>query len=527
MINVIFRQTDSVFDRAKKAVKAARNAAMPLGEKIGVIKDWLAWEGGVPLSPDRGRVGFSFHIQGPNEANDTRSREEITRKVHEFERNDALVNRLLDVFEIYTVGAGGMPIIPASSDPKWNQKRKELWDRWCRNPDLTSLQTFGVFQGLIARRWPADGNIYIFKTHSERAPFRPRVQLLEASRLGTPPQHYDNPNIIDGIEVDSKGRPVAYWFQYDENGESLHRRIRAESIIVVGKPMRPGELRQMSFFAPVLNKIQDRRELATFAMRKAKEAARFMNIWKTENRELPVFDDYRRARFTGIPTQTAAGTNTTKTKLAEIEQATGSKSVSIGTNEDLKQLGATTPNEVEQAHWDILANDICAGFGVSKIFVYPNSMQGTVVRADLDIATTWFRAHSAVLIEVFLAIYRYVTDEECKYEISIADRPHDWEKAIVRPPRAPNVDVGRNSSAVIAELAAGATNFRNIYGPLGMDAREELSSLIDDLAFIKEEAERKGVPVEWVRSEIAKAAIDKLREGEAERGKQEDLEMAA
>jgi hypothetical protein len=522
---VEFKPRDSFFARSASVVKAAWRSRGPIAEKFFVIRDWLAWEGGMLWSPDRGRVGFSRGIQDPNEANDVRSREEIIRKVHEFERNDALTNRLLDVFEIFTVGAGGMRIIPASSDPDWNAKRQPLWERWCRNPDLTSLQTFGTLQGLISRRWPADGNVYVLKTRSDRPPFRPRIQILEASRLSTPNDQYGNPNIVDGVEIDSKGRPMFYWFRFTENGENLYRRIPAASIIVVGKPMRPGEYRQMSFFAPVLNKMQDRKELATFAMRKAKYAAQKLAVYNTINGDLPTSQDYRNARLTGIPTQTSSGTDTTKTKLTEIQQVTGSQAIALQIGEGIEFKGSETPNQVEQAHWDILANDICAGFGISKIFVYPNSMQGTVVRADLDIATTWFRAHTSILIDVFLEIYRFVTDEECKIEHSISDRPHDWEKATVRPPRAPNVDVGRNSAAMIAELAAGATNFRNIYGPLGMDAREELSSLMDDLAWLKSEAERRKIPVEWVRKEIADAAVKDIQKAQDDQQKQEDAEL--
>lgn len=524
MITVAFKPNEGFFARGARVVKEAWKACEPVAEKYRVIRDWLAWEGGITWSPDRGRVGFSWHIQDPNEANDPRSREEITRKVHEFERNDALTNRLLDIFEIFTVGAGGMRIIPASSDPEWNTERQALWDRWCRNPDLTSLQSFGTLQGLIARRWPADGNVYIFKTRSDRPPFRPRIQILEASRLGTPSDQYGNQNIIDGVEVDSKGRATFYWFRFTENGETSYRRIPAASIIVVGKPMRPGEYRQMSFFAPVLNKMQDRKELATFAMRKAKFAAQKLGVYYTQSGNLPTSSDYRNARLTGLPTQTAAGTDTTKTKLAEIKQVTGSEAIALQVNEKLDFGSAETPNEVEQAHWDILANDICAGFGISKLFVYPNSMQGTVVRADLDIATTWFRAHTAVLIDVFLDIYRFVTDEECKIEHSISDRPFDWEKATVRPPRAPNVDVGRNSAAMIAELAAGATNFRNIYGPLGMDAREELGSLMDDLEWIQAEAKRRTIPVEWVLKQIADATVKDLQDAQDKQQQAEDGE---
>src|SRR4051812_16722206 len=110
----------------------------------GIVVAWFAWEAGIHWGTKRGRVGMNWGIDRPNDANDQISREEIIRKAQEYERNSSIVNKLVDTFELFTVGAGGMQIIPSSSDEEWNTERKKLWDLWCKNPDLTSLESFGT-----------------------------------------------------------------------------------------------------------------------------------------------------------------------------------------------------------------------------------------------------------------------------------------------------------------------------------------------------------------------------------------------
>ncbi len=481
------------------------------------------WEAGDWYSPSRGRVGSWYGgIASPNETNDGWSRTEAIRKSQHFERNNAIANRLGDVFEIYTVGAGGMPIIPASGDENWNQKRKELWNRWCQNPDLSSLQSFGTQQGLIARRWFFDGAVYVHLTSSDRPPYRPRIRIFEAYRLQTPNDMADRADIYDGIQVDGKGRPVNYFFRVTENGQEISKKIAAEDIVPVAEQTRPGELRPMPFTAPILNDLQDLDELCKLAKIKAKENARITNVFNTENGEMPNSEDIRRNRFQEQD-QTATGTGYTEERLKEFELITGSKSIALKANEKLDQIGGKSPNQIEQAHWDIIVNRICAGVGISKLLVFPNSMQGTVVRADLDIANTFFRARSSVLQEAFLRIYRYVTKEEAWYEYSIADKPSDWESARIRSPRAVNVDVGRNTSAILAMLEAGATTYHAIYGELGEEAFEQLEIKAQEEARIDALAKKYVIPPDRIRRSISESLKTQLA-AEAQAQQEEDAQ---
>ena len=80
------------------------------------------------------------------------TRQQIVRKSRFFEQNNAVMNRLGDLFENYTVGSN-FSLQPASSDPDWNLRAKRWWDTWCRYPDIGSRQSFGTLMSLAARGW--------------------------------------------------------------------------------------------------------------------------------------------------------------------------------------------------------------------------------------------------------------------------------------------------------------------------------------------------------------------------------------
>src|SRR5262245_27314073 len=57
------------------------------------------------------------------------TRMELQRKSRYWERNNALVQRLADLFEQYTIGTG-LSFYPASDDDEWNQAARRYWLEW-------------------------------------------------------------------------------------------------------------------------------------------------------------------------------------------------------------------------------------------------------------------------------------------------------------------------------------------------------------------------------------------------------------
>src|SRR5438477_61653 len=87
---------------------------------------------------------------------DSSTRLELVRRSRYWERNNAIVNRLADVFEQYTVGPSGLQVIPTcegDDGEDWNQTAAQWWAGWSKWPDVSSGLPLGVLQSIMARTW--------------------------------------------------------------------------------------------------------------------------------------------------------------------------------------------------------------------------------------------------------------------------------------------------------------------------------------------------------------------------------------
>lgn len=437
---------------------------------------------------------------------DNATREEIMRKARYFEKNSGLVNRLADLFEQYTVGPCGLQLIAASKDETWNERAMEKWNDWQRFADLTSLQPFSVLQSLIARRWFIDGEIFILKTRGSESPSRPRIQLIESHRVRTPDKltAEEGRRIIDGVEIDGRGRPVAYHIRDGFDDQSF-RRVPANQVIHVFEPLRPGEYRGISFFAAVMNELHDLDDLLLLEMRAAKDAAEKSTFIETPSGEIRQAG--QRAERSTSTTQNSSGEDVSVSRTRWLKEAIGGRVAALKMGEKVTQFMSNRPTVSQQWYFDYLTGRICAGVGISKLLAYPFSMQGTVTRADLDVMAGFFRSRSEVLAAAFTEIRNYVMDWEINADVAIADPPSDWRKVTVRAPRSVNVDVGRNSNAMLSELKAGARTYQDVYAELGQDYREQLTQRAKEAQFIRKLAKDYGVTA----GEIADFAAEAIK----------------
>lgn len=463
---------------------------------------WMAvlnrYEAG-QLGSRGGRSHIPAYVQDARFDADSATRLEILRKARYWERNNAIVNRLADIFEQYTVG-GGLPITPASSDPDWNTRAKAYWDESCRLLNLCNLQHFASDQSLIARTWFIEGEVFILKTGGSEG--RPRIKLIDSHRVGGSGlvSEFRGRNIIDGVEIDSNGRPIAYWIQNGVN-DSDFTRVDAENIIHIFEPSRIAQYRGISFLHAVLNDIHDLDDLQILEQKAAREGAETTNVLNNSAGELTA-EQVRGQRYQ-VKNQNSAGADVTENRTEFFRRAVGGRTVVLKTGEKFEQFKSERPSVATQGYWDFLASKICAGVGITKQLVFPWSMQGTVTRADLDVAAQFFRTRSCVLQNAFTEVYRYVMFYGTKQDRTIQDPPFDWRNVTMRAPKAPNVDVGRNSSAILAELRAGATTLEKIYGEQGMDWMTQIRQRAKEVRAIHDIAEELQIPPVEVSEFIA------------------------
>jgi lambda family phage portal protein len=447
----------------RKIIKLIGFGSSPAARYEGATHSW-----------DRGWIPAS--IQDARFDADKATRSELVRKSRYFEKNNAIYNRLADLFCNYTAGAG-LQIMPASIDPQWNASAKASWEAWCQQPNLTNRQSFAALINTIARAWFVDGECFIVKTRGQSG--RPRVQLFESHRVETPPQHQDQEGegIIDGIMIDANGRPIGYYFctvNKDGAGKT-YELVSADNVVHLFDPLRPGQYRGLPFVSSVINDLIDLDELQLLEMRAAKDAADITNVIKTPSGEVDPHD-FRRRSITETKTD-SNGNTYTETKLDYYKDSIGGNTLVMKDGDDIQQFRSDRPSVATSGYWKYLTEKICAGVGIPYVLVFPDSMQGTVYRGALDMANQFFRARFVTLSDVAREIFAFVMDYSRLTERNLRDAPYNWRAVNIHPPRAVNVDVGRNSAAMLAELEAGATTYDQIYGPLGLDWKEQFRSL--------------------------------------------------
>lgn len=464
---------------------------------------------------------------------DPYTRTELLRVSRYFEKNSWVSQRLSAVFNQYTFGPHGLQFTPATEDEDFNQVAGPWWNSWSKFPDQTSQQPLGVLERVMGTRWFFDGEISLYKTKSPDTG-RPRVQLIEAHRIQNPGTDIaDNGNYIcDGVELDdSSGRPTAFYVAQIQAGSYLGGyagsymnsgllgnlvpsplvsqavefvRVPAERMIRLFEPSRAGQHRGIGSLHSVLRTIQDLHELNFLEKLRAKDAAR-TSAWITTPTGQA---NARGLRALNLSTGSAnqAGQLQIKPAPQYFETVEGAERQYLKLGEDVKFLANPNPSASAQWFYDYLVRQICAGSGISALLVMPWSLQGTVTRADLDIMSGYFRCKSSVAIAAIRELYVYVMGWAVKYDRQLDGAPDDWFEVTATPPRSPNVDVGRNSAAIISEYQAGLRTLADICGELGHDWRRVLKQRSIEYKFSAALAKELGIDPEKLLQMSAAAA---------------------
>jgi lambda family phage portal protein len=417
------------------------------------------------------------------------TRQQIVRKSRYFEQNNAVMNRLGDLFESYTVGSN-FSVQPASSDPAWNLRAKKAWDIWCRYPDIGSRQSFGTLMSLAARGWFFDGESFLLLTKGESG--RPRLQLIEPQQVATPTGQENQSDIFDGVRFDERtGRALTYYVgQEQQQGQLTNiRPITADSIVHIFEPNRSNQLRGLPFVAPVINDLHDLDDLQKLEMESCKLASSVAQVVKTSSGEV---------QATSLRSGVGGAQGSAQTYY---ENVFGAQVKVLKSGDEFEQFISDRPSVNMRDYWRQLTEKVCAGVGIPYVLVFPESMQGTVYRGALDMSAVWFRARHAVMAAAARRVWEYVMDYSIRVDSSLQDSPDDWYEVAIQAPRAPNVDVGRNSAAQLAELEAGVTTYDEVYGARGIDWRSALEAKAQQAKFIHELAEKYDIDV----SEISRA----------------------
>ena len=203
-------------------------------------------------------------------------RDIIRAKARDLERNSDIAEGMINAYERNVVGTGIRPQAKVrmennQEDDALNNKIEELWNQWTRARycDITGQQSFYEMQAMAIRRLIVDGGIIFVKVYTKGGLLPFSLQVKEVDDLDTSIYRYGGGKenrVVDGIEYDAYGKPVAYYFkQYTIDGfyTGGSERIEANRVIFLWQKQRPGQIREMSPMARTINRIRDINEYMT------------------------------------------------------------------------------------------------------------------------------------------------------------------------------------------------------------------------------------------------------------------------
>ncbi len=214
----------------------------------------------------------------------------IREAARDLVRNNGHAESALTTICDHVVGWG---IVGKPKKP--NTRAEKAWREWSESTqcDSDGRNNFAGLQHLALRTTAESGECLVrrrLRFPEDGLAIPMQIQVLEpdyidTSRLGVVDvisprgERIGQNRIIHGVEFDFLGRRIAYWLFREHPGAAVSMsslqsyRVPAESIVHLYRQDRPGQVRGVSWYAPVLLKFKDFDEFDDATLMKQKIAA--------------------------------------------------------------------------------------------------------------------------------------------------------------------------------------------------------------------------------------------------------------
>lgn len=375
----------------------------------------------------------------------------------------------------------GIMCQPDGKNQRRNARIAELWKRWIDRCDITGRSDFYGLQAQIERtrseageclvrfvptQWTGEGDVPL------------RIQVLEPDYLDSDRHARINERSDIRYGVEYQGQvPVAYWIFDEHPGDTsamprrrgyASTRIDASEILHVFKPLRPGQGRGVSEFAPVIKRLRGLDDYDVAEVMRKKIAA--CNVAAVTS---PA----------GLPGASIAPT-TTDLEGNRVEQFRPGMFAYMKPGEsvtfhDPKPSGDYAPFNSVQLH------AIAAGLGIPYELLtgdlsevtYTSHRGGLVQFRGMVEADQW----QVIIPQVCTPITDRFTRAAKRLDAGV-DPNTTWTYT---PPRFGLLDPAKEIPAMIAAIQSGVDSYPNVVTREGYDWREKLTEQAEAFEFAK------------------------------------------
>lgn len=290
---------------------------------------------------------------------------------------------------------------------EWERKTEAEWRMWAErkeNCDALGMNNFYELQQVAIKSWLMSGDVFALIKRYEPTPWNPytlRIHLVEADRISTPngfgksyiPNTTEGINpkngnkVYDGVEVDKRGRVVAYHVCNAYPGQFTTEKIDWTRVEAVGAKTglpnilhvmdaeRPDQYRGVTYLAPVIETLLQLRRYTESELTAALVQS-YLTAWittETDNTEIP-FNEVGEGDIAGV------------------EDMPGDQPDNISDSPNEYEMGPGTINHLAPGESVTLGNPNIPTAGFESFFKTICKMAGASLEEPYDVLLKEFNA---------------------------------------------------------------------------------------------------------------------------------------
>lgn len=418
------------------------------------------------------------------------TRLEILRRARFLDANYGIAKRIIDGIARMVAGTGLTPQA-TTKDTQWNALAEKAYHRATSSKfvyDLGARYNAASSQFATLRFRLRDGDCGQVLTRDPKTGIA-RFAFYEGHQIGNAylPTDAETKNWYDGVRVNSWNAPELYRVLGEDD---TYTDIPAQSFLFQCDYKRAGQSRGLSILSHAVNNLLDVAEIGGYIKSGVKLSNRH-GYWieRTPGTVAASAGAGARQGPNKQTIQTAAGP-------VVLEQIYGPGAIpELNPGESIKFNSAANPHPNQLTFLDYLIRDAAWGSGYSPELLWNiTALGGANTRFVLADAQGAIELGQQDLIDTKLQPeWQYVIACEIMAgRLRTCADPDWWKVAWIPPPRI-TVDFGRDGKLHLAQVKAGALTYKRMLGWQGLDSETELNAWLDEMKFIKDGAESRGL----------------------------------
>lgn len=443
-----------------------------------------SFQGAMP-STDRGYVYFP-NLDTEKEL-DSWSRRELMKRARALYNNIGLVKRIINGVARMVCGTGLMPQA-MTSDEDWNDRAERLFQERAGSKNTFHLARrfdFYSSQRAVMRAMLKDGDVLavLARTPSNAL----RTMLYEAHQVGNGTGSQDNP-AVDGVWLDAHRAADAYSV-LDKDGKGI--RIPAENALLTANFERIGQVRGATCLYHAVNRLQDRSEIQAALTAGIKRSAQIGYAIETQLGSTGVVGGPgAMAPRAQTVVQTSAGPVTMDKLLGggEVEE--------LKPGQSFKILHDARPHPNVSTHLDAMVRDIALGTGFfPEVLWNVAELKGANTRFVMADTQGGIEEYQELLVEHYCGPLYLAWIADAIAQGDLPYHPEWYQHGWLTPGRL-TVDFGRDGKLHIEQYRQGLITLKSLYGYRGEEWKRQIVQYLNERAFMKSEAVRKGLTLQ-------------------------------